>query len=720
MEATKTITLPISKLSYSSLTQLLRNPIIFKMKYILGVYETKVGVSGMIGRAGHEALKTYYGANPEVKVPKDNKPEAIAIAKETGLKYLADQNDNYIDYGKTGSREQMLKGYAQAMDFYFAEEPEYHEILMVEEKMTADVRTVNGDLLPLPLTGIPDLVHKRKDGAVEIIDTKFVTNFTPYEDEETKQPFEDYIKIIQAQFMYHLLLAAKGIKAERILFREIKRTLNSKDQAGKPQVRDYAIPFDHEPYRIIFYNLFRDVVEFLSQPKPIFLPNLSDNFDGEQAGLIYAQGLINADMSDVEVMHKVRDVAFTTKKFVTSRLDSEENKDLLPEEKIKVRLGEFGIPVEPVETKFGASLTQYRFKVSAGVRMSTIKKHKDDIAMALGAKGNVNIVAPIPGTTLVGVEVDNENRTMVALAPSDFQSGTLMLPIGVDVHGNHIRVPLDEMPHLLIAGATGSGKSVLLNCIITALTEQMQPSEMEMVLIDPKRVELSAFADKPHLKEKVIYEYEDAVRVLIRLKDEMERRYAILEKAHKHNISEYNMSRRSNAKQLPYIVVVIDEFADLIIRASIEEKKRKVPAYRQKSRAWLYKEIIEKRKLGNAQQFQRFNKQELVEFLEENDVANELNRPDANVELLLVRLAQMARAVGIHLIIATQRPSVDVITGLIKANFPTRIALTTASPTDSTIILGVPGAEKLSGKGDMLFSSPSAKGIQRLQGFYYA
>lgn len=648
------VTMPVNVLSYSALTQLLRNPLIFKYKHIINIYDSKMSVSGMIGRAGHEALKTYYGGNPDIPMMGDR-----GVAIDAGLKFLETFGDAGINYGKKGSREQMLKGYAQAMNFYFAEEPKYHKILMCEEKLTGELRTSDGDLLPLPATGSCDLVHQRKDGKIEIIDTKFVTNFTDWET-------EDYIKIIQSQFYKHLLIAAKGIKPYRMLFREIKRTAN---QEGGPQIRDWAIPFDHKQYEMFFYNLYRDVVKYLAN-SPIFLPNLSDPFDGEQAGLIYSQGLINSDMSDVEVMHKVKDVAYTSKKFVSSRLDREDNKHLLPEERVKLRLAEFGIPVEPVETKVGPTVTQYRFKVSAGVRMETIKKLKDDIALAIEAKGEIRIIAPIPGTGLVGVEVENKTRTSTKLTAAHLRPGTLSLPIGIDVHGAPQLVPLDEMPHLLIAGTTGSGKSILLHTIINALTQQLKPAELELVLIDPKRVELRPFARKPHVKRKVVYEYQDSVKVLTELVEEMERRYKILADSDRRDLAEYNSSRRDPKKRLPYIVTIVDEFADLMIR-----KRKK-----------LTKKQLEEEQYEDA-------------------------------DTLIVRLAQMARAVGIHLIIATQRPSVDVMTGMIKANFPTRIALTTASPTDSKIIIGKEGAEKLAGKGDMIFVYPGNRGEMRLQGF---
>lgn len=687
-----TVRLPIDKLSYSGLTQLLRNPLIFKLKQILGVYDGKMSVNGMVGRAGHEALKAYYGGNDAVPMG-TNRDENIAAAIQVGTVYLDTYQDAYINYGKTGTREGMLKRYAQAMRFYFAEEPEYNDLIMVEEKMEATLHTVDGHELPLPAVGVPDVVDRRKDGGMEIIDVKFVTAFTDYGE-------EDWIKIVQAQFLWHLLKAAKGITADRMLFREVKVSENSGENAGKPQIRDYAIPFAHEQYRIFFYNLYRDVVRFLSNPDAIFLPNLSDQFDGEQAGFLYTEGLISGDMSDVEVMHKVRDVAYTSKRFVGSRLDSEINKHLLPEEKIKLRLSEFGIPVETEETVHGPSVTQYRFKVSRGVRMNEFAKHKADIARAIEAKGEIRILAPIPGTSLVGIEVANETRVAAMLKPEHLRPGTLYLPIGMSVNGDPVLAKLDEMPHLLIAGATGSGKSVLLHTILTAITKQMSPDDMHLILIDPKRVELVAFKAKKHLHGgKIAYEYADALLTLKGLTDEMEDRYKLLEKGKARNIAEWNADAKGKVEKFSYIVVVVDEFADLILQGKAFEraKKKKRSAQNIVTRANIEATARRFAKMGLA-----FNPK-----IDEDE--------DPTVEELIVRLAQMGRAAGIHLIITTQRPSVDVITGLIKANFPTRIALTTASPTDSKVILGTDGAEKLGGKGDLLFMHPGT-GIQRLQG----
>lgn len=704
----KTVMMPITKLSYSSMMQLLRNPLIFKMKYVFKIFTSNSGVSAMVGRACHEALRFYYGGNPDMVVPIDI-DEARGEAKAVGLDYLDKYPDGGIKYGKTGTRESMLKTYQQAIDFYFAEEPEYHEVILSEQKLEAEIRTKDGDLLPLPAVAIPDLVVRNLDGSYDIIDTKFVGSFT-----ETES--EDYTKIIQAKFLDHVLKGARDIQASRVIFREIKTSLN-KDGGG--QMRDYVIPLDHQAYDIIFYNLYKDIVKFISNPNAVYLPNLSDNFDGEESGLVYAQGLINADMSDVEVMHKVKDVVMTHKKFVASRVELVENKNLLPSEKIKMKLGEFGIPIEPEKTVVGASVTQYRFKVSAGVRMTTFAKHKADIAKVLEAKSEIRILAPIPGTSLVGIEVPNEERTAAILDRSEFEMGTLMLPIGQDVNGKVVKTNLAEMPHLLIAGSTNSGKSVLLHSLITTLTTQMNDKDMQLVLIDPKRVELIAFAKVPHLQgRKIIYEYEDALRALLNLVDVMEERYKILETHLCRNIEEYHAC----GSKMPYIVVVFDEFADFIYTSKIALKSNKQKSYSSRSLSWLKSECNKRGIIAlglHDDMTKKEAQQHLIEWLEIDDEKDELKRGDADVEMLITRLAQMARAVGIHLIIATQRPSVDVITGLIKANFPTRIALTCASPTDSIVILGEPGAEKLNGKGDMLYSFPGNNGKLRLQGFKY-
>lgn len=265
------------------------------------------------------------------------------------------------------------------------------------------------------------------------------------------------------------------------------------------------------------------------------------------------------------------------------------------------------------------------------------------------------------------------------------------------------------MPHLLVAGSTGSGKSVMLNVILRSLTDQMDPENMKLVLIDPKRVELTQFKEMPHLMSGVIHEHQHAVKALKWLVDEMEERYTILESSGARNINEY-----ANSGEMPYIVCVIDEFADLMLTNENYIKTKKKPSYGSKNKPELQKLCLER---GIMMDYGE-SKGMLVALLEEQDTGDIMNAVDADVEQLIVRLAQMARAVGIHLVIATQRPTVNVITGLIKANMPTRIAFSVSSRTDSSVILDQQGAEDLVGKGDLLFVDPSVKALQRLQGYY--
>jgi hypothetical protein len=707
--------LPIDHFSYSSFIQLLRNPMIFKLREILHVYDSKSGVSAVIGSACHKALEFYYGGDV-LKKPSADPIVARAEAHEIGLKYISGKPDAEIDYGKTGSREDILIGFNQAMNFYWAEEPQFHKILICEQKLSSEAKTEDGDLLPLPLSGRPDLVVENAAGEVEIIDHKFVKSFTDYET-------EDYIKIIQSQFMYHLVKWHLNRTPARMIFREVKRTANAKDKAGQPQIRDWVVPFNHRPYFVMFYNLFKDAVKYLSND-PVFLPNLSDMYDGEQAGLMYAQGLINADMSDVEVMHKVKDVALVSKKFVASSLDAAQNKYLAPDEKIKMRLAEFGVPVEPVETITGPQIIQYRFKVSAGVRMATIHKHKADIERTLATKSEIRILTPVPGTEYMGIEVEAAERQTITLDKKHLIPGGMQIPMGVDVNGNAEYIDLREMPHLLVAGATGSGKSVFLNTTITALAAQKEPGTLQMTLIDPKRVELARFKSLAQVTG-FITEPEEATKVLLGLKDEMERRYKLLQTAGKRDLAEYNESRRSEDKKLPYLVTVVDEFADLMLKSKAEDSDKKSKGYRNHTKPWLIETLIGKyQKTYEGRSFapkrrelEAYNQKQLIEMIEEMDAEDVLMGAEADVEYLVARIAQLGRAAGIHLIIATQRPSVDVITGLIKANFPTRVAFRTSSPTDSIVILGEPGAEKLTGKGDMLLMGPMIKGGKvRLQG----
>ncbi len=328
------------------------------------------------------------------------------------------------------------------------------------------------------------------------------------------------------------------------------------------------------------------------------------------------------------------------------------------QEKIERTLENFGIPVEMGDVNVGPTVTQYTLRPSQGVKLSQITTLQNDLALALAAHP-LRIEAPIPGKSLVGIEVPNQVVAIVGLreilVSEAFKKrkSNLSIPLGKDVSGQSKMVDLDSMPHLLIAGATGSGKSVCINAVIISLLYQNSPDDLKLILVDPKRVEFTVYNKLPHLLTPVITEIDKTVNALKWIVGEMDRRFHLLSETGKRNIHSYNASQK---EKMPYIVLVIDELADLMSTA-----------------------------------------------------ANE-------VEGAITRLAQMARAVGIHLIVATQRPSVDVITGLIKANITARIAFNVASSVDSRTILDHSGAEKLLGRGDMLFSSADISKPRRYQG----
>jgi len=327
---------------------------------------------------------------------------------------------------------------------------------------------------------------------------------------------------------------------------------------------------------------------------------------------------------------------------------------------IKKTLSNFGIEVEMGDVNIGPTVTQYTFRPADGVKLSRIINLNSDLALSLAAHP-IRIEAPIPGKSLVGLEIPNQMAAKVTmneiLAGAQFKNreNNLVLVLGKDVSGKPFFAQLNKMPHLMIAGSTGSGKSVCVNSIITSLLYQNSPDELKFILVDPKRVELPVYNGIPYLLTPVITDVKKTINALKWTTTEMDRRFEILSKAGKRNIAAYN---KTSSDKLPYIVFIIDELADLMSTAA-------------------------------------------------NDV-----------EAGIVRLAQMARAVGIHLILATQRPSVEVITGLIKANIPARIAFSVASLIDSRTILDCSGAEKLVGRGDMLYIGPETSKPKRIQGVY--
>jgi S-DNA-T family DNA segregation ATPase FtsK/SpoIIIE len=345
---------------------------------------------------------------------------------------------------------------------------------------------------------------------------------------------------------------------------------------------------------------------------------------------------------------------------------------------LEKKLEDFGVKGEVVAVTPGPVITTFEYAPAPGVKINKIVNLSDDLALALRAI-SIRIVAPIPGKAAIGIEVPNADREtvrfkeIVASESYERSKSKLTICLGKDIVGNPVSATLDKMPHLLIAGATGAGKSVALNTMICSLLYKAAPDEVKLIMVDPKRIELSAYDGIPHLITPVVKDAKKATNALFWAVKEMEHRYELLSEKKSRHIEQYNQkvirehkqrktsgddSEEKPPKPLPYIVVVIDELADLMMVAS------------------------------------------------------------RDVEVALTRLAQMARAAGLHLILATQRPSVDVLTGIIKANFPTRLTFQVSSKTDSRTIIDTNGAENLLGMGDMLFMPPGTGKLQRIHGAY--
>ncbi|EAC2531942.1 DNA translocase FtsK [Listeria monocytogenes] len=427
---------------------------------------------------------------------------------------------------------------------------------------------------------------------------------------------------------------------------------------------------DIEPDEVI------DVIEPLQEEKtPPIISNFSSKVEQEKAPV---EEKISQKEQDLEMfqqesfeneIYQLPPVDILAPAKVTDQ-SKEYDQIKVNAKKLEDTFESFGVKAKITQVHLGPAVTKYEVQPSVGVKVSKIVSLSDDIALALAAK-DIRIEAPIPGKSAIGIEVANQNVAMVSLRevlennPKNNPDEKLQIALGRDISGEAMMANLDKMPHLLVAGATGSGKSVCINGIITSILLRAKPHEVKMMMIDPKMVELNVYNGIPHLLAPVVTNPKKAAQALQKVVAEMERRYDLFSHTGTRNMQGYNdyvkkHNELNEEKQpeLPFIVVIVDELADLMMVAS-------------------------------------------------NDV-----------EDAITRLAQMARAAGIHLIIATQRPSVDVITGVIKANIPSRIAFAVSSSIDSRTILDMGGAEKLLGRGDMLLLPVGSSKPTRIQGAF--
>ena len=444
------------------------------------------------------------------------------------------------------------------------------------------------------------------------------------------------------------------------LVQKSHRARKAKKQQSSEQVTDdnFTMPMEETV-------VAKEPTPIYNEPaEPVFeepVPTMPDNAQDTKSEVLEPMVFVDTEDDDYQLpplslLNKLQPVDQTNEK-----RSVEYKKQVL-----KQTFNSFGVDATVEDYHVGPAITKFEIKLAVGVKVSKIINLADDLALALAAK-DVRIEAPIPGKSLIGIEVPNQTVSMVSFrevmeAKPTVKTNLLEVPLGKDISGQVIMADLAKMPHLLIAGSTGSGKSVCINGIITSLLMQAKPHEVKLMMIDPKMVELSSYNGIPHLLTPVVTNPRKASQALHKIVEEMERRYELFAQTGVRNMAGYNdyvqKNQDANLTSLPYIVVIVDELADLMMVASRE------------------------------------------------------------VEDAITRLAQMARAAGIHMVLATQRPSVDVITGLIKANVPSRIAFAVSSGTDSRTILDSNGAEKLLGRGDMLFIPIGENKPIRVQGAF--
>jgi len=517
----------------------------------------------------------------------------------------------------------------------------------------ADIATGNGGWLGHALGGASTKALGNAGGlmvlvAVLVIGVVIAANRTV---QELARPALDR----RPRFTFRPGMALPGNTADRFTATPLPQSTRAIRPAESDEHAPLKINMQEErPVRKPFKPVVQQEVLPLV-PEQILPP--SGALAGLPSAMVAAEGVMHADPPDVPWVLPSLDLLEEGSAARSGKDEVMRNTRIIEE-----TLAHFNIAAKVVEVSVGPVVTRYELKPAAGVKLSRIEALDSDLSLALAAR-TLRIEAPVPGKSVVGIEVPNLSIGMVTLRDvaetAMFKDATskLSVALGRDVTGTPIVQDLARLPHLLIAGQTGSGKSVSINSIICSLLMTSTPDEVRLILADPKRVELAGFNNIPHLVVPVVTDHDKILNALYWAVGEMDRRYRLFARATARNIDAYN-AVRSGPDRVPYIVLIVDELADLMMSAPIQ------------------------------------------------------------VEKAVTRLAQLARATGIHLVVATQRPSVDVITGLIKANIPARIAFATASGTDSRTILDMTGAEKLLGRGDMLVLPPDIAKPIRAQGVY--
>lgn len=693
---------PVDDYSYSSMVKLGSNPVMFRINKLNGdEIETTSKASNVLGKAGHKALQRYFGGVPDLPTAADE-GEAIKQGLEYGNEYLKNYSDGFIEWtDKIASRAKLNEKFAFCYFGYLKElnKKDIKNILLIEETLKYRIE-IEGKELPVPLKGIADLVYEDQKDRIVILDHKFTGQYSP----------EDKIdgsKLIQAAINYFLVYAHTGKKPYKIIFAEFKTSQNMKpDESGKipPQTKRFEMVYEETPLMFeLFYRLYEDVTSAL-MGNMVYVPNFNAIYDNEVAIMAYIHRLDQPEEREAQFKKmKVDNITDFLKKKIQKTGSMKKYLDtvsknfvsaktlnystMTTQEKIKMKLAEHGLGVEFDSKLVGASVEMYRYEPSVGLKMSKVEGYVKDIEQVLGVSG-IRVLAPIPNSTMIGFEIPLKDRTFPSLpTPQGYE-----IAIGQDIMGGIRRFDVRTAPHILVAGASGSGKSVFLNGFI----EQIATTMPELYLFDPKIVELAGYK---HLAKQYETDPDKINEALEQLVIEMEERYKALATLKKKNI---------DGTDFKYKFVIIDEFGDIAIQNPLG---RIVWTFCGKHKRFdksgdLTKLLSTKRKL-------RVKEQDLVDDVAFCDKCEKHTIPPFEQNLL--RLAAKGRAAGIHLVIATQSPRVEVIKGSIKANFPVKVLFKTAKQSDSLVVIDEPGAEKLLGRGDMLFVGD--KGIERLQGF---
>jgi len=581
----------------------LNNQIQFKKRYIAKVYDEPSSPALVVGKAMHKMIEERL------------KGQSIEVAIQSGLQEIENIADYEIDYGKTGSREKIIDQYQKLSTIVINELPAYDDILAIEDRVECELSIRNKKI---PMKGYIDLVRDLGD-TLEIVDWKSVTS---YSDEDT----ENWAYLIQSWIYVQLIEFKYKKPVSRVVFKEIKKTIN---RDGMPQIKDYVLDrHGIEEANDVIGRVVKAVSDYVDNPNATYFPNPRDMMNGAQSMHIVAQmeGVAVRTVHTTERREKFAPVNTVVAEDIADDSGSET-------ERIMAKLVEFGVGGRIDEVVKSSAVDTYLLKPNRGVKMSKLASMGDDLSLALGSDA-VRVIAPIYGTQTVGIEVPHEQ----SFPKFDGKATSHQIPIGVDTMNNVIYDNIAKMPHMLIGGQTGSGKSVFIRNIIQSL------NNCEVDIIDMKGLD---FED---LGKNITSEVPAALMLIKKLVHLMDERYK---------------NKRVNAKRR---VLIIDEYADLVMQTGKE--KHEIGVFDENGKLKTKTTTIDTRK---------------------------------QLETDLARILQKGRAANINVIIATQRPSADIVAPIIKANCPVKACLRVATAKNSEIILDESGGERLLGKGDMLY-----------------